>query len=270
MTDYNALKVPDLKAMLGQRKLLQTGNKQALITRLQEDDEKAMLESKTAAKTDAKEDEITYSDDEATTSKAAVEKPAPTAVESKSEEPAKSEETVAPAEEAENSADVAGAEEDAEAAGQEEPEPEPETAEPTAPAPSFTMGLASTAVEDEAKKRAERAKRFGIEEDEAAKQRAERAKRFGLDQTELATSLDSALPERPLKRGRGRGADGDGNRPGKRQSLDRRGRRGGRGPKHGGDGGNNNNKSNRDRGGDTLSAAERAKAEQRAARFATS
>lgn len=40
MTDYNSLKVPDLKALLGQRKLLQTGNKQALITRLQEDDEK--------------------------------------------------------------------------------------------------------------------------------------------------------------------------------------------------------------------------------------
>lgn len=40
MTDYNALKVPDLKTMLGQRKLLQAGNKQALIARLQEDDEK--------------------------------------------------------------------------------------------------------------------------------------------------------------------------------------------------------------------------------------
>lgn len=127
------------------------------------------------------------------------------------------------------------------------------------------MGLASTTAEEETKKRAERAKRFGIEADDEAKQRAERAKRFGLDQTELVSGLDSALPERPLKRGRARGADGDGNRPGKRQSLDRRGRHGGRGPKHGGGG----NKSNQERGGDTLSAADRAKAEKRAARFAT-
>lgn len=50
MTDYNAFKVPDLKAMLGQRKLLQTGNKQALIARLQEDDEKNSSESKTDGK----------------------------------------------------------------------------------------------------------------------------------------------------------------------------------------------------------------------------
>jgi SAP domain-containing ribonucleoprotein len=41
MTDYNTLKVSELKALLGQRKLLQTGIKQALIARLQEDDEKA-------------------------------------------------------------------------------------------------------------------------------------------------------------------------------------------------------------------------------------
>ncbi|KAG5929257.1 hypothetical protein E4U53_002481 [Claviceps sorghi] len=265
MTDYNTFKVPDLKAMLGQRKLLQTGNKQALIARLQEDDEKKTSEAKTDAKEDAKEDEITYSDDDATASKSAVEKPAPPASKSEPEEPAKSEEPVAPAVRAENSAKTA----ETEAAGQAGAGAE--TAEPAAPAPSFAIGLASTAVEDEAKKRAERAKRFGIEEDDEAKQRAERAKRFGLDQTELASGLDSALPERPLKRGRGRGADGDGNRHGKRQSLDRRGRPGGRGGKHDGGGSNNNaNKGHRERGGDTLSAADRAMAEKRAARFATS
>ncbi|KAG5981719.1 hypothetical protein E4U55_002615 [Claviceps digitariae] len=263
MTDYITFKVPDLKAMLGQRKLLQTGNKQALIARLQEDDEKKASESNADAKPDAKEDEITYSDDEATTSKTVVEKPAPPTSESKPEEPAKSGDTAAPAVGDGNSAN-------AEAAGEAEAEggAEADTAEPAAPAASFAIGLASTAAEEEAKRRAERAKRFGIEEDDEAKQRAERAQRFGLDQTELASSLDSALPERPLKRGRGRGAEGDGNRPGKRQSLDRRGRHGGRGSKHGGGGGNN--KSNRDRGGDTLSAEDRAKAEKRAARFATS
>lgn len=48
MTDYNALKVPELKAILGQRKLPQTGNKQALIARLQEDDDKTAAGSEEA------------------------------------------------------------------------------------------------------------------------------------------------------------------------------------------------------------------------------
>lgn len=50
MADYSTFKVPDLKVMLGQRKLLQTGNKQALIARLQEDDEKKNSEAPTTAK----------------------------------------------------------------------------------------------------------------------------------------------------------------------------------------------------------------------------
>lgn len=142
------------------------------------------------------------------------------------------------------------------------------------PTQSFTIGLASTAAEDEAKKRAERAKRFGIEEDDDAKRRADRAKRFGIDQTELASGLDAALPERPLKRSRG-GVEGNG--PGKRQNPDRKGRHAG------GGGGNNNSSSNNDNnrpskgqqrgggGGRSIldDAAEKAKAEKRAARFAT-
>ncbi|KAG6036956.1 hypothetical protein E4U41_005382 [Claviceps citrina] len=260
MTDYSALKVPDLKAMLGQRKLLQTGNKQALITRLQEDDKKNAPAPATDAKPDAKDDEITYSDDDDAASKSAVAKPAPPVTESWSEEPPESEgDAVAPG--AGKNDTTAKAEAKAEAQPQPQAEAEADAAKPATPAPSFAMGLASTAAEEEAKKRAERAKRFGIEEDVEAKQRAERAKRFGLDQTELASGLDSALPERSLKRGRGRGGvDGDGNRPGKRQSLDRKGRHG-RGA---------NNSNNRERGSDTLDAAEKAKAEKRAARFATS
>ncbi|KAK2603810.1 hypothetical protein QQS21_004012 [Conoideocrella luteorostrata] len=236
MTDYNALKVPDLKAMLGQRKLLQTGNKQALIARLQEDDEQN-ASGAGEAKTDTKEDEITYSDDDVTASKPAAEEATPE--EPKPEELPKKDE----AEAAAPAADTAA-----------------EATEPAAPAPSFAMGLASTEADEESKKRAERAKRFGIEENDDAIKRADRAKRFGLDQKELASGLDSALPERPLKRGRGRGGEGDGNRPGKRQSLDRRGRHG-RGHRQGG--------GNRERGGATLDPAEKAKAEKRAARFAT-
>lgn len=242
MTDYNALKVPDLKTMLGQRKLLQAGNKQALIARLQEDDEKNAPAS-ADDKTDTKE--ITYSDDEAPVSKPTVEEDALAATEPKPEEASASEEAAVP----DGGGGLAA-----------------ETTEPAAPAPSFAMGLPSTAAEEEAKKRAERAKRFGIDEDVEAKQRADRAKRFGLDQKEIASGLDSALPERPLKRGRGRGIEGDGTRPGKRQSLDRRGRHG-RGPRTGG----NSNESNKERGSSTLDdASERAKAEKRAARFATS
>lgn len=128
------------------------------------------------------------------------------------------------------------------------------------------MGLESTGVDEETRRRAERAKRFGLEEDDDAKKLAERAKRFGIDEKSLASSLDSALPERPLKRGRGRGGDGnEGNRPGKRQSMDRRGgnRREGRGG--GGRGGDDNAKKST---GILDDPAEKAKAEKRAARFA--
>ncbi|KID83716.1 DNA-binding SAP [Metarhizium guizhouense ARSEF 977] len=259
MTDYNALKVPELKAILGQRKLPQTGNKQALIARLQEDDDKAAAGSEEAkpgeshedtirsaallTKTPseaAKQDEITYSDDEPAASKPAA------ATEPEPEEPAK-EEVPAPAD----------ADADAAATATAEKTDAAEPAEPAEPAQSYAIGLASTAADEEAKKRAERAKRFGIEEDEDAKKRADRAKRFGLDQNELSSSLDSALPERRLKRGRGR--DGD-NRPAKRQSLDGRGRPG-RGPRQGG---------NKERGERAVldDAVEKAKAEKRAARFA--
>lgn len=129
------------------------------------------------------------------------------------------------------------------------------------------MGLSSTAADDEAKRRADRAKRFGLdEEDEDVKKRTERAKRFGIDDKELATGLDAALPERSLKRGRGRtGEAGDAGRPGKRQSLDRRGggRRGGREGKDGASRGDGASKK-------TVldDPTEKAKAEKRAARFA--
>lgn len=145
-------------------------------------------------------------------------------------------------------------------------------AAPEVPAQNFAIGLSSTAADEEAKKRADRAKRFGIEEDDDTKKRAERAKRFGIDDKELATGLDAALPEKSLKRGRGR-AEGEGNRPEKRQTTDRRGGRRD----------NNNNRrgpppvSNGDNRRGKAAAkpsilndpAEKAKAEKRAARFAS-
>lgn len=132
------------------------------------------------------------------------------------------------------------------------------------------MGLSSSTADDEARKRADRLKRFGME-DEDVRKRAERAKKFGLDQDSIVKGLDAALPERPQKRGRG--GDQDGERPGKRQSLDRRGggrdlaRRGGNArpqhlpPRGGGE---------KKRGSVLDDPSEKAKAEKRAARFASS
>ncbi|RMJ14494.1 hypothetical protein CDV36_005855 [Fusarium kuroshium] len=253
MAEYSSLKVPELKKLLAEKGLPQTGNKADLIARLQENDKKTESEAKPA---ENKEDEISYSDDEvpaepAAPAAAAAPEPAPAA-----EEPATEAAPVA----------TEGAEEPA-------AEKPAETEKPAEPEKSYAIGLSSTAADDEAKKRAERAKRFGLEEDEDAKKRADRAKRFGLDEKELASTLDSALPERSRKRGRDRG-DGEGkaatenNRPGKRQSLDRRNdrRRGGRGGRGGAR--NESTRQTRSRGGILDDPAEKAKAEKRAARFA--
>ncbi|KAF5562098.1 DNA-binding SAP [Fusarium phyllophilum] len=252
MAEYSSLKVPELKKLLAEKGLPQTGNKADLIARLQENDRT----SETAEKpVENKEDEISYSDDEAPAAPAAA---APVAA----SEPV----TDVPATEA-APAEAAKAEETT-------AEKPAETVEaPAEPEKSYAIGLQSTAADDEAKKRADRAKRFGIEEDEDAKKRVDRAKRFGLDEKELATTLDSALPERSRKRGRDRTTEGEGNRPGKRQSLDRRnggggGRRRGRGGRDGGRDGGARKEKTSTRSGILDDPTEKAKAEKRAARFA--
>ncbi|RBQ79745.1 hypothetical protein FVER14953_07414 [Fusarium verticillioides] len=248
MAEYSSLKVPELKKLLAEKGLPQTGNKADLIARLQENDRTSETAEKPA---ENKEDEISYSDDDAPAAPAAA---APVAASEPVAEvpateaaPVKAEETTA--------------------------EKPAETVEaPAEPEKSYAIGLQSTAADDEAKKRAERAKRFGIEEDEDAKKRADRAKRFGLDEKELATTLDSALPERSRKRGRDRTTEGEGNRPGKRQSMDRRngggGRRRGRGGREGGRDGGPRKEKTSTRSGILDDPTERAKAEKRAARFA--
>ncbi len=84
-----------------------------------------------------------------------------------------------------------------------------EEAKPEVPKMDFSAHLPATSADDEARKRAERAKRFGIsEENDEEKRKTDRAQRFGLDQSDLTKSLDSALPEkRRPKRGR-EGGDG--------------------------------------------------------------
>ncbi|KAM0495300.1 hypothetical protein ACHAP8_008146 [Fusarium lateritium] len=256
MAEYSTLKVPELKKMLAEKSLPQTGNKADLIARLQESDKQSETDAKPA---DNKEDEISYSDDEAPAAPAPA--PAPVAAAA----------AAAPA----TSAPVAEAPA-AEAAPVEPTKAEEpaETAEaPAEPEKSYAMGLSSTAADDEAKKRAERAKRFGIEDDEEAKKRAERAEKFGIDEKELATTLDSALPERSRKRGRDRNTETEGSRPDKRQSMDRRNGPGGR--QRRGRGGRDNGRDGgaRKEGAATRGAilddpTEKAKAEKRAARFA--
>lgn len=207
-----------------------------------------------------KEDEISYSDDEATA--------APDA--SKPEEAKAAEKPVEELAEAPGAAAAATEEQEdaAKPAEEEKPAAEEEAKEP---APSFAIGLSSSIADEELKKRVERAKRFGTELDDETKILAERAKRFGINDKELASGLDAALPERSLKRGRGRN-EGDGNRPGKKRSQDRKGpsgneRRSGRNNNKN-QGGNASGKPNF--GSIVEDPSERAKAEKRAARFAAS
>jgi SAP domain-containing ribonucleoprotein len=95
--------------------------------------------------------------------------------------------------------------------------------EPEAPKIDFTAGVPKTDAEKEAERRAKRAKRFGLSEDDEAKKKAERAKKFGLE-TDDATlkTLDSALPERRQKRGREDRGEKPTDRAAKRQTPDRR------------------------------------------------
>ena len=99
-------------------------------------------------------------------------------------------------------------------------EPTPATATEVAPKQDFSIGIKQTDAEKEAEKRAARAKRFGIAEDDEEKKKLERAKKFGTDKDFVVKGLDDALPERRAKRGR----EGEKNagRSAKRQTPDRR------------------------------------------------
>ncbi|KEZ46666.1 hypothetical protein SAPIO_CDS0501 [Scedosporium apiospermum] len=259
--EYTSMKVPELRKLLQERSLPVTGNKADLVARLQENDKKTAPEAQSA------EDEIDYSDDDVaiTTKK--------NEATTEAEKPDVAETEAAPAEVAkegeaadavtDSPATVTGA-----AANGEASADAPAAAEDEAAAEKFALNLPPTSAEDEAKKREERAKRFGLVEDDDERKKADRAKRFGIDSSSLATSLDSALPDRPLKRGRAREDDGGDNK--KRQSNNRRDNR-----RHGrGRGGRFNNRragGGRSEGGSRGSIlsdpAEKAKAEARAKRF---
>ena len=149
----------------------------------------------------------------------------------------------------------------------------------------FTQDLAPTDAKTEAEKRAARAARFNVtveKETEEAKL-AQRVERFGLSKDQIS-SLDSALPDRPRKRGRNPDEQEDASRGGKRQSGgpvapggprgQGRNRHRGRGRPGGGNQGqerSNGNQRGGQRSGFTKAAedpSERKKMEERAKRFA--
>lgn len=232
MADYTQLKVPDLKKILQERGLVVSGNKADLIARLQEDDKKAG--GATAATTGAGEDEIDWDEDDnkatapATTASAAAAIAAggqgpvdtPIAVPNQKVDVDPSTTTdlkVTGGEDAPKAADGAIASSGA-TTTEVAPAPEPE-----APKEDFSIGLEKSDAQKEAEKRAARAKRFNIPENEEAKKLAERAKKFGTEGKDTVISgLDSALPERRQKRARDEQGGGRGGRAAKRQTPDRR------------------------------------------------
>ncbi|CAD0091362.1 unnamed protein product [Aureobasidium mustum] len=283
MAEYSKMKNAELEALLKERNLPHTGKKADLIKRLQDHD--AQTADGSAPKND---DEIDWDDEpaaaaasKASTDAAAVaiaaggqgQPPNPQAVPNQQADidPSQTDDltVIKPADDASTAqpADTA----DASAPSEAQPE------EPAKPAVDFTSGLAKTTLDQEIEKRKARAKKFGLNEDEDEALKAlERAKRFG--NTEMPGKLNEALPER---RERKRGAPTDGEQQGASKKRE-----------------NNDNNSNNRRGGrrdgrkggaqtqakapapaaaapakkekPQMSEADRAKAEARKARFATS
>jgi len=220
MADYTQLKVPDLKKLLQERGLTLSGNKADLIARLSEHDKKD------GGGTAAGEDEIDWDeDDKATTAPAAAAIAAggqgqvanPTAVPNQKVDTDPSATTdlkVIGGDAVPVAADGVIA---ASGATSTDAVPIPEE-----PKEDFSIGIQQTDAEKEAARRAARAKRFGISEDDEATKLAERAKKFGVETKEsVVQGLDSALPERRQKRGR-EDKQSQGGRNAKRQTPDRR------------------------------------------------
>ncbi|EFX01205.1 DNA-binding protein [Grosmannia clavigera kw1407] len=312
MADYSSLKVPELKKLLSERGLTVNGNKADLIARLQENDAASKGGAKAAA-----EDEIDWDDEQPT---AKVPAAAAAAVEAKAKaetttmttasEPttAAAAAVVDTAEEAVPAAAVVASDDkvggevgevgeaaDAVDAG----DAEDTTASVSAPAaaesevvPGLSQHLAATDADEEARRRAARAKRFGIVDDADVAKKTERAARFGIDQAAVK-GLDAALPDRPRKRGAD-GIDGPGGAattangtaatnngrgnkrvmPDRRSGAGRDGRAGGRGGR-GGSAARGHGNGNGSFGGQPKKRAvlddpvERKKAEERAKRFAS-
>lgn len=100
----------------------------------------------------------------------------------------------------------------------------PTTAEvvpvPEASKQDFSAGIEKSDAQKEAEKRAARAKKYNLPENEDAAKLAERTKKFGVDNSNIVDRLDSALPEGRQKRPRDDSRQGG--RSAKRQTTDTR------------------------------------------------
>ncbi|KAJ9301987.1 hypothetical protein DTO271G3_853 [Paecilomyces variotii] len=287
-TDYSKKTNAELIEILKSRSLPHNGKKADLIARLQEDDSKTNNDApaaapavEPAAKTDNAEDVIDWEDDEvkpSTEAGAAAmaaggkgEVPNPVAVPNQQldTDPAKTDDLKV--ESKGNAPATAITEEKAEKAGTAAEET---PAEPEKPAVDYSIGLPSTEVEEELKKRKARAEKFGIVEDsQTALQEAEkavaRAKRFGAatdgDAKVAIKGLDQPLPDEKSRK-RGRGDNEQGGRGGKRRDFNGRNRNRRRG-NGGGNGGNRNR--NETEAKPALSEKDRLALEARKKRFAT-
>ncbi|KAL1982647.1 hypothetical protein VTN96DRAFT_1017 [Rasamsonia emersonii] len=234
-TDYNKKTIPELVEILKSRNLSHTGRKAELVARLQKDDEeKAKTSSNT--KTDVADDVIDWDDDApaaeetvkpsteagaaaiAAGGKGEVSNPADVPNQELAIDPAATDDL-----KVESKGDAPKGAPEAETATTGKEEQKEKAAEK--PATDFSIGLPTTQLEEELKKRKARAEKFGILEDskkalEDAEKALQRAKRFGTENASAAVSvkgLDQALPDkRPRKRGRG---DDQGGRGGKRRNF---------------------------------------------------
>jgi SAP domain-containing ribonucleoprotein len=208
MSDYGKLKNAELETLLKDRGLPHTGKKAEMVARLQEDD--------TQKPSAANEDEIDWDDETAEAKETTSSAPAQAAPTTASDAPEQSTTTAAvaaapAADQADASTEVQAEESDATAQ-----QPAEEHKEPV----DFSVGLASTTIDEELEKRKARAKRFGLPEDDETTKALERAKKFG--ESGGPKGLNEALPERIDKRRR------DGRDDGGRRDFKRRGGRGGR------------------------------------------
>ncbi|KAL2008541.1 hypothetical protein VTN00DRAFT_6735 [Thermoascus crustaceus] len=291
-TEYSKKTNAELIEILKSRSLPHNGKKAELVARLQEDDAKqskpAPAPADPTAKADAADDVIDWDDDEVKPSTEAGataiaaggkgDVPNPPAVPNQKLDidPSKTDDLHVEAKGAPPAgapeAETAGKADETAAATEEKP------AEPAEkPAVDFSIGLKSTELEEELKKRKARAEKFGIVEDsktalEEAEKALQRAKRFGTTTNNLGVGvkgLDEALPnERPRKRGRD---NDEGGRGGKRRSFG--GRNNGnrrRGPPGGGNGNRNRNGGGNGNGRPAFNEKDAAALEARKKRFGTS
>ncbi|KAI8966180.1 hypothetical protein F5Y11DRAFT_310668 [Daldinia sp. FL1419] len=265
MSDYASLKVPELKKLLQEKSLPVTGNKADLIARLQDHDK-----AQNPAPARENEDEIDYSDDEVPSTSKPVE-PAEPASAAEPVQP-----TSAPVEEKPTEPDESAksAPDSTETITKPAEGATEEATKTEAPKEDFSAHLPASDADEEARKRAARAKRFGVVETEEDKKKTERAERFGVDQSSLVKGLDAALPEkRPSKRGR-EGGNAEGEHGTKRQNLGGRQRGKGRFRQGGNGKPSGIRKEGKPTGAKGKSVilndpSEKAKAEARAKRFAS-